>query len=108
MVLIARMHIRHDWQKWLLTEQKTVRTLCGKTTTNKLAGIPTISDQSPALINKTTGEKLPGWCQVCVRFLVEEVNYLPAGGLPTTQAIRDQYSALAEEIVKIYGVKPRN
>lgn len=61
---ITNRHIRHDWQTWVDWKQNTVRTVCGVTTRQHLAGIPGITPQ--ALIVDTAAGKRWGWCTKCV------------------------------------------
>ena len=60
---MAGRHIRHDWQQFVLWEQKSVRTLCGRTSTWNATGIPGVSDQ-PAIIEVGDRKKY-GWCTMC-------------------------------------------
>lgn len=62
---VAGMHIRHDWQTFVDWEQKSVRTLCGKTSASHLAGIPGVTDQPDVI--EVKNKKVYGWCTTCAR-----------------------------------------
>ncbi len=60
---MAGRHIRHDWQTFVEWDQKSVRTVCGKTSTFNATGIPGVSDQ-PDIV-EANGKKVFGWCTSC-------------------------------------------
>lgn len=66
--MIAGRHIRWNWQEWIdhsVTNQ--VRTVCGIRSTNRLCGIPGITEQ-PVLVkaNATSKRMHAGWCIYCL------------------------------------------
>lgn len=60
---MAGRHIRHDWQTFVDWEQKSVRTLCGKTSTFNAVGIPGVTPQPEEV--EVKGKKYFGWCTLC-------------------------------------------
>lgn len=60
---MAGRHIRHDWQTFVNWEQKSVRTVCRKTTTFNAVGIPGVTEQ-PEIV-EVNGKKVFGWCTNC-------------------------------------------
>lgn len=62
---MAGRHIRWDWQQFVSWEQKSVRTLCNKTSTWNATGIPGVTEQSE--IVEAGGKKVYGWCTICAR-----------------------------------------
>lgn len=60
---VAGMHIRHDWQTFVEWDQKSVRTLCRKTSAARLTGIPGVTDQPDVM--EVGGKKIYGWCTLC-------------------------------------------
>lgn len=69
---MAGRHIRHDWQTFVEWDQKSVRTVCGRTSTFNATGIPGVTDQPQVVV---VGDKrYPGWCTMCAR-----LAYITAG-----------------------------
>lgn len=62
-MVMAGRHIRHDWQTFVDWEQKSVRTVCGKTSTFNAVGIPGVTDQPEEV--EVRGKKYFGWCTMC-------------------------------------------
>lgn len=60
---MAGRHIRHDWQTFVDWEQKSVRTVCGKTSTFNAVGIPGVTEQPEEV--EVKGKKYFGWCTLC-------------------------------------------
>lgn len=60
---MAGRHIRHDWQTFVNWEQKSVRTVCGKTSTFNAVGIPGVTEQPEEV--EVKGKKYFGWCTLC-------------------------------------------
>lgn len=59
-------HVRHDWQTWLDKQnQKSVRTLCGITSTPAKSGIPGITAQD-LTVTDSQQRIVYGWCTGCV------------------------------------------
>ena len=63
LMAMAGRHIRHDWQQFVVWDQKSVRTLCGRTSTWNATGIPGVSEQEEVV--EVAGKKVFGWCTVC-------------------------------------------
>ena len=61
---IAGRHVRHDWKTWVDDDrQKSVRTMCGRTSRRELAGVPGVTPQEVLV---TVGDrKISGWCPQC-------------------------------------------
>jgi hypothetical protein len=68
------MHIRRDWQKWLVPtdSNKRITAVCGKKTSEKYAGIPGVSEQP--VIYSTDGNA--GWCIHCCGLALQQFNEL--------------------------------
>jgi hypothetical protein len=65
--MIANMHIRSDYRQWIEWPKQRVRTLCGKTTTTRYAGIPSITPgQHPEVLSHADY----GWCLKCCHELL--------------------------------------
>lgn len=62
--MIKGRHIRHDWQTFVVWEQKSVRTVCGVTSTFGMTGIPGVTPQAEVV--EVNGKKYWGWCTRCV------------------------------------------
>lgn len=60
---MAGRHIRHDWQTFVDWEQKSVRTVCNKTSTFNAVGIPGVTDQPVEI--EVGDKKYFGWCTRC-------------------------------------------
>lgn len=60
---MAGRHIRHDWQQFHPWDQKSVRTLCNKTSTWNATGIPGITEQPNTV--KVKDKEYFGWCTMC-------------------------------------------
>lgn len=73
--MISGMHVRADWNSWLEDDnRKTITSLCGKRTTRKYAGIPTIRLGQPIVHQpKPTSPRLPGWCPRCMQLFFEQL-----------------------------------
>lgn len=73
LVLIKGRHIRHDWRTFNdRQDQKSVRTLCNVTSTPKMSGIPTVTDQKAWLTDHDAGVATWGWCWSCTRVFIRE------------------------------------
>jgi len=82
------MHIRRDWQKWLIPtdSNKRITAVCGAKTSEKYAGIPGVSEQ-PAFYSS---DGKTGWCvHCCGQALNQFNNVFP--GTETSGIIKNQY-----------------
>jgi len=86
---IAGRHVRHDWQTFVDWEQVSVRTLCGRTTKQHLAGVPGVTKQP--LVVSGGDKNMSGWCINCAsRVNVLSRNILRVTDL--TDDIRNRYA----------------
>jgi hypothetical protein len=69
--MIVNMHIRKDFQKWLLPKDSKgrVTAVCGKKTPVKYAGIPGVTKQDAFV-----SDKYSGWCVHCCGQALEKMN----------------------------------
>lgn len=73
--MILNMHIRNDYDRWMLTPKKRVTTLCGKITETKYAGIPYITQGQGLVAKKQDDGNIDcSWCLKCCTNLLEEVD----------------------------------
>jgi hypothetical protein len=70
--MISTRHIRHDWKTFIDWDQRSVRTLCGRTSQQHLCGIPGVTEQ-PKIV-EAGGKKKWGWCGMCIMSMMYEVN----------------------------------
>jgi len=65
------MHIRKDFQKWLLPKETKGRVVavCGAKTPIKFAGIPGVTKQEAFVSNKYVG-----WCVHCCGIALDKMN----------------------------------
>lgn len=70
-ILIVNMHIRKDFQKWMLPKNPSGRVMavCGKKTPVKFAGIPGVTKQDAFVSDKYTG-----WCVHCCGQALDKMN----------------------------------
>lgn len=90
--MISNRHIRHDYREFNddLT-QKTIRTVCGVTTSPKLAGVPGLTRQ-PVWVYETLTRRRFGWCPRCIGIVSVEV---PPG---VHKGVREAYLDLARMV----------
>lgn len=69
--MIVNMHIRKDFQKWMLPKHAKGRVvaMCGVKTPVKFAGIPGVSWQEAFIDGKYSG-----WCVHCCGLALEKMN----------------------------------
>lgn len=73
--MILNMHIRNDYDRWMLTPKKRVTTLCGKITETKYAGIPGITQGQDLVAKKQDDGNIDcAWCIKCCLNMLEEVD----------------------------------
>jgi hypothetical protein len=82
MAIVKGRHIRHDWRTFNdRQDQKSVRTLCGVTSTPSKSGIPGVTPQKTWLIDSEKSEATWGWCWMCTRRImgceVEDLTHAP-------------------------------
>lgn len=96
-------HVRHDWKTWLDNQdQKSVRTLCGMTSTPKASGIPGVTEQE-IITTDSKGRKVWGWCIRCISALANDVeamtpqhyNNLPIELAPLYEGLWQQVYAIS-------------
>lgn len=104
--MITGMHVRSDWDRLILSDRKYVRTLCGKTSSVNLTGIPSITDQPPAFvgIDKTA---IAGWCTECMMKLAYSLDSMP-DELNTTKDIAKRYTEIHKFVRSCLGNRPKS
>jgi hypothetical protein len=90
------MHIRRDWQKWLVptASNKRITAVCGAKTSEKYAGIPGVSDQRP--FYSTDGKT--GCCIHCCGKALDKFNELfeQYSTVETSSIVKNQYVTAAQ------------
>lgn len=75
MAIVRGRHIRHDWRTFNDTQdQKYIKTLCGKSSTVVMCGIPTVTPQKFWLHNTKTDKYEWGWCILCTRQFITAIE----------------------------------
>lgn len=97
---VAGMHIRHDWQGFVDWDQKSVRTLCGKTSARHLAGIPGVTDQPDVI--EVNNKKVYGWCTRCSVSAFSTADAVAAGRYHTID-IHPYILPMYEDVRDILG-----
>ncbi len=79
---ISGRHVRHDWQTFVDSEQLSVRTVCRKTASRHMAGIPGVTQQE-TFWRDDKDRVHSGWCIPCahevyrVAFCLRDTNLHP-------------------------------
>lgn len=96
------MHIRRDWQKWLVPtdSNKRITAVCGAKTSEKFAGIPGVTEQP--VFYSSDGNA--GWCVHCCGLALEQFNDTFESVLDkkfeTSSMIKNQYVMSAAIMMK--------
>ena len=97
MAIVKGRHIRHDWRTFNdRQDQKSVRTLCGVTSTPKASGIPTVTDQKAWIIDNEKGEQFWGWCWRCTLTLIKTEDNLDNAPI----YIQEMYHQIAQNFAR--------
>lgn len=99
-MVMAGRHIRHDWQQFVAWDQKSVRTLCNKTSTWNATGIPGVSEQ-PEVV--AAGSKMVfGWCSACA-VSAHKTAWDAMEGAPMHPYVRPMYEDVINITAPIYN-----
>ena len=97
------MHIRADYRLWYPQPKKSVKTMCGRKTDPKFAGIPGVDRMQPPFFK----DGRTGWCVACCDAALDQMNkivvskidevlyddfYLPAMNVCANQILAASYS----------------
>jgi hypothetical protein len=105
-VPVVNLHIRRDWQKWLVPTEsnRRITAVCGVKTSEKYAGIPGVTDQ-PAFYGSDGNA---GWCIHCCGLALEMFNRIFTNH-NTSGIIKNQYVAstavMSRQILMANGVE---
>lgn len=99
-MVMAGRHIRHDWQQFVPWEQKSVRTLCGKTSTWNATGIPGVTEQ-PEVV-EVGNKKVFGWCSACSVSAYQTAEHVTTGRVIVDENIFELYDRVARITGPIY------
>jgi hypothetical protein len=94
------MHIRRDWQKWLVPtdSNKRITAVCGAKTSEKYAGIPGVSNQR--VFYGSDGNA--GWCIHCCGMALDKFNELfeNYSKVETSSLVKNQYVKAASVMMQ--------
>lgn len=99
-MVMAGRHIRHDWQQFIAWDQKSVRTLCGKTSTWNATGIPGVTEQPETV--EVKDKKYFGWCTMCSVSAFQTAEHITTGRVAVVDSILDLYVEVYRITAPVY------
>lgn len=86
--MVYRMHVRKDWDRFVLDGPDRVMTMCDSRINNEFVGIPGVT------------EPVRPWCKACLLYLRELIKEWYTTNPPATSAARYNHAIVASELMR--------